>query len=76
MIACACAYAGSLTTQLRPGGRLAVIEALPRWYLFGHATAPERIRELLARAGYEPTAEHDFLPNQSFLVFAQSSGVT
>jgi arsenite methyltransferase len=62
-------YLRALGRQIRPGGRVAVIEPHPRWYLFGHATEAAEIRETMAAAGYTPVAEHDFLPRQSFTVF-------
>lgn len=64
-------YLAGLAGALRPGGRIAIIEPRPRWYLFGHATAPERIRVTSERAGYTAAGEHDFLPRQSFTVFAR-----
>lgn len=63
------AYFEHLARTLAPEGRVAVIEPLPRWYLFGHATPPDLVRAALRQAGYRLTAEHDFLPRQSFLVF-------
>ena len=57
-----------LVGQLRPGGRLAVIEPQPRWYLFGHATEPEVIRSTLVDTGFSIADEHDLLPRQSFIV--------
>jgi SAM-dependent methyltransferase len=62
-------YVRALAGYLRPTGRVAVIEALPRWFLFGHATEPERIRSVLAGAGYVLVATHEFLPRQSFQTF-------
>jgi arsenite methyltransferase len=62
-------YAQALARYLRRGGRVAIIEPRPRWYLFGHATQPDRIRSDLAQAGYSLAAAYDFLERQSFLVF-------
>jgi tRNA A58 N-methylase Trm61 len=62
-------YLRTLASYLRPGGRLAVIEPLPRWFLFGHATEPERIRATLVEAGFSPAATHEFLRRQSFQTF-------
>jgi cyclopropane fatty-acyl-phospholipid synthase-like methyltransferase len=62
-------YFRTLAGYLRPGGRVAVIESVPRWFLFGHATAPDQIRSVLADAGYVPAGSHDFLPRQSFQLF-------
>lgn len=63
------AYFAALAGSLRAEGRLAILEATPRWSRFGHATAPERIRSTLAAAGYALAGEYDFLPGQSFTVF-------
>ncbi|MGH3443212.1 MAG: SAM-dependent methyltransferase [Nitriliruptorales bacterium] len=65
------AYFARLAEALRPGGRVAIIEPWPRWFLFGHATEPERIRSVLAGGGYALAAEHDFLVRQSFTVYAR-----
>jgi SAM-dependent methyltransferase len=67
------AYLRGLADHLRPGGRVAVIEPPPRWFLFGHATDPADIRATMSAAGYEMVAEHDFLARQSFQVFAPAS---
>lgn len=67
-------YFADLAGALRLDGRVAVIEAEPRWYLFGHATPPDRIRATLTEAGYTVVAEHDFLPRQSFATFAHRPG--
>jgi arsenite methyltransferase len=63
------AYLPRLAGQLRPAGRIAVIESRPKWSLFGHATDPAAIRSAMATAGYQLAAEHDFLPRQSFQAF-------
>ncbi|MDP8929081.1 MAG: class I SAM-dependent methyltransferase [Actinomycetota bacterium] len=57
-----------LMESMSPGGRLAVVEARPRWFLFGHATEPEEIRRVLEQAGYVDLESHGFLPRQSFTV--------
>jgi arsenite methyltransferase len=64
-------YYARLAGQLTAGGRLAIIESLPRWYLFGHATEPDRIRSVLSEAGYRVADAYDFLPRQSFTVFTK-----
>lgn len=63
------AYLPRLAGQLRPAGRVAVIEARPRWFRFGHATEPAAIRSAMIAAGYRLVDDHDFLPRQSFLTF-------
>jgi ubiquinone/menaquinone biosynthesis C-methylase UbiE len=69
------AYFTRLRRSLREGGRVAVIEydgsGLFGW-LFGHATAADVIRRELESAGYRLERAYDFLPRQSFLLFAPS----
>jgi predicted methyltransferase len=65
-------YFRRLKEALKPGGRIAVVDFRmdseigppPRARI-----APERVKRELAAAGYTLAAEHDFLPNQYFLVF-------
>lgn len=64
-------YLALLARQLRPAGRVAVIEATPKWFRFGHATAPAEIRSAMAEAGYRLVERHDFLPRQSFQTFGR-----
>jgi ubiquinone/menaquinone biosynthesis C-methylase UbiE len=65
-------YFATAAKYLRPGGRVAIIEALPRWFLFGHATQPETIAAAMAGAGYALAERHDFLDRQSFQVFTRA----
>ena len=65
------AYLRTLAGHVRPAGRVAVIEALPRWFRFGHATDPDTIRATMTAAGFVPAATHEFLPSQSFHVFTR-----
>ncbi|HEX6318873.1 MAG TPA: class I SAM-dependent methyltransferase [Burkholderiales bacterium] len=65
-------YFRNLRGSLRPGGRIAVIDfrmdspdGPPR----AARIAPQRVVDELARAGYQVARQHDFLPNQYFLVF-------
>ncbi|HUQ75593.1 MAG TPA: class I SAM-dependent methyltransferase [Burkholderiales bacterium] len=65
-------YFGKLKDALKPGGRIAIVDfnldseigPPPRARL-----SPERVKRELAAAGFALAAEHDFLPNQYFLVF-------
>jgi arsenite methyltransferase len=68
-------YFTQLAGSLRPGGRIAVIEALPRGLhrLFGHATTAQEVRSTLAVAGYRPVGNHEFLPRQSFQLFERAA---
>jgi SAM-dependent methyltransferase len=67
-------YVRGLAAYLRPGGRVAIVEALPRWYMFGHATDPQEILSMMTAAGYTLAAKHDGLPRQSFQVFERPGG--
>ena len=65
-------YFRNLRAALKPGGHIAVIdfrldspEGPPRTARI----APQRVIEELDRAGYQVAKQHDFLPNQYFLVF-------
>jgi predicted methyltransferase len=67
-------YFRQLAAALKPGGRLAVIdfrlespEGPPR----AARIPPEQVKAELAKAGYELSAEHGFLPRQYFLVFSR-----
>jgi ubiquinone/menaquinone biosynthesis C-methylase UbiE len=65
-------YFRNLRAALKPGGRIAVIDfrmdspdGPPR----AARIAPQRVIDELDRAGYRVAKQHDFLPNQYFLVF-------
>jgi ubiquinone/menaquinone biosynthesis C-methylase UbiE len=65
-------YFRNLRASLKPGGRIAVIdfrldsaEGPPR----AARVAPQRVIDELQAAGYRLSKQHDFLPNQYFLVF-------
>ena len=67
-------YFRALADSLNPGGRLAVIDfrldsqrGPPR----DARVAPERVKAELKAAGYTLAAQHAFLPDQYFLVFAR-----
>jgi arsenite methyltransferase len=63
------AYLRALGEQyLAPSARVAVIEPVPRWWLFGHATEAAVIRAALEDADLTIETKHDFLRRQSFLV--------
>ena len=69
-------YFGRLRKSLKPGGRLAVIDFRmdsPIGPPKSGRIAPDTVRAELARAGYRLDREHDFLPNQYFLVFVAAS---
>ena len=65
-------YFRKLRESLKPGGRIAIIdfrmnspEGPPR----SARIAPDQVKTELKRAGYALAREHNFLPNQYFLVF-------
>ncbi|MGH9794994.1 MAG: class I SAM-dependent methyltransferase [Candidatus Acidiferrales bacterium] len=69
-------YFRRLRRQLRPDGRLAIIEysGNNNWFArtFGHKTDASTIRSELEAAGYRLAEEHHFLPQQHFLIFSNA----
>ena len=67
------AYFAGVRAQLRPGGRVAIVdfrkdapgEGPPAHFRF----TPEQIAAEMAAAGFVLDARHDFLPRQHFLVY-------
>jgi SAM-dependent methyltransferase len=69
-------YFRNLQKSLKPGGRVAVIDFRmdsPVGPPQRARIAPERVKDELKRAGYALAQEHEFLPNQYFLVFRPAS---
>jgi len=63
--------------DLRPSGRVAVLETRPQGLsarIFGHVTAPERVRSEMAAAGYRATDSLEGLPRQSLQLFEPIAG--
>ncbi len=57
---------------LRKGGTLAIVDwkkGAPMGPADEYRFTPEEIRRELAEAGFQPVAQHDYLPNQNYLVF-------
>lgn len=66
-------YFAAARGQLRPGGRVAILESrragLLRGY-FPHGTPPEELLATMAAAGYDLVAEADLVRGHLFAVFA------
>jgi SAM-dependent methyltransferase len=65
-------YFRNLRASLKPGGRVAVIDFRmdsPDGPPKAARIAPQRVIDELEAAGYGLARQHDFLPNQYFLVF-------
>ena len=66
-------YFTAARSQLRPGGRVAILESrreglLARW-LAPHATDPRKVQREMEAAGYRLVATHDVVPGYWFGVF-------
>jgi predicted methyltransferase len=69
-------YFRNLRASLKPGGRIAVIDFRmdsPDGPPKAARIAPQRVIDELKAAGYGLAKQHDFLPNQYFLVFQPQS---
>ena len=65
-------YFSRLAGDLKPGGRVAIIDFRmdsPEGPPKAARIEPERVKAEMKRAGYELVQEHAFLPRQYFLVF-------
>jgi ubiquinone/menaquinone biosynthesis C-methylase UbiE len=67
------AYFERLARALRPEGRIAIVEPEGGWYswFFPHFAKREVIEREMGDAGFRLDQELDFLPRQSFLIFAR-----
>ena len=65
-------YFRNLRASLKPGGRIAIIDFRldsPEGPPKAARIAPQRVIAELKEAGYGLARQHEFLPNQYFLVF-------
>ena len=74
------AYFQRLHASLAPGARLAIVagksSGAASWLTpKGHSLEPGQLAEELGRAGYRHLAEYDYLPAQSFDIFAADAEV-
>ncbi len=71
-------YLTRMREHLSPDGRVAILDytdaarGFSFHRVFGHHLPPERIVEDMEKAGYSLDEVHDFLPEQSFMVFSRS----
>ena len=60
---------------LKDDGRIAIIDYNEKKFsfcgLFGHFTSENDLLDVMAKAGYYAQEKYDFLPNQSFVIFAK-----
>ncbi len=66
-------YFAGVRSVLRPGGRIAVVEASDGGFPKGHGTPPKEIQSQFEAAGYILAERHSFLERQSFQVFVLSA---
>lgn len=67
------AYFRSLTGHLRDNGRVAIVDFYKTGFfsgVLGHGTSKELVRQEMEAAGYRLVAEHSFLQDQHFQIFA------
>ena len=69
-------YFAALRSQLRPAGRLAILESrreglLRHW--FPHGTPATAVRDTLSAAGFRPVAEHPVVRGHLFAIFERAA---
>lgn len=66
-------YFKNLSLYLKNDGKIAIIDYKKKGFsfigMFGHFTSEEDIIKILKEAGFAVYKRHDFLPEQSFIIF-------
>ena len=71
------AYFRSIASSLRPGGRVAILEAHPRGFffdLFSHRLSKDDVRQEMEAAGYRLMNDYDAVERQHFQIFSKAEG--
>jgi predicted methyltransferase len=69
------AYFRALTSSLRPGGRVAILDSHPRGFvsrLFSHRVGKGQVRREMEDAGYLLVDDYDLIDRQHFQIFAKA----
>jgi ubiquinone/menaquinone biosynthesis C-methylase UbiE len=65
-------YLSQLRAQVRPGGRVAIIDFFRNWPPMSNQFSPEQLESWMESAGFARVARHDFIEDQYVLIFQRS----